>query len=75
MNLMLVFSMFGPTTVQINLKIGLGLGAGNHCYSNGIKLSIKHEVESNILVIPSNQNLASEICDFVTSMKSTMYLP
>lgn len=56
---MLVFSMFGPTTVQINLKIGLGLGAG-HCYSNGIKLSIEHEVDNNILIIPSNQNSASE---------------
>jgi hypothetical protein len=46
--------MFGPTTVQINLKIGLGLGAG-HCYSNGIQLSIEHEVENNPLIIPSNQ--------------------
>jgi hypothetical protein len=60
--------MLGPTTVQINLKIGLGLGA-SHCYSNGITLSIEHEVENNLLIIPSNQNLASEICDFVTSMK------
>jgi hypothetical protein len=48
------------------------------CYSNGIKLSIQHEVENNLLIIPSNPNLASEYVtqrsNFVSSMKKYFFI-